>query len=99
MGTSLSVDTVHAVLSKPGRRRVIRRLAVADGPVPVAELAGSLPAPDRSARVRLHHVVLPKLLEAGVVAYEGAGRQVSLTPAGERVEAVRSTTAAMLDGE
>lgn len=98
MSRDPSEDTVHAVLSGADRRRVIRRLATADGPVAVEELVALVSADGGAARVRFHHVVLPKLVDSGVVDHDPASRQVWLTPAGERVAAVHRATTDLLDG-
>lgn len=83
-------------LSHSARRKALAHLATCESPVDVEELAGELEGPytvrdplnrsmDREHHVKmeLYHVHLPKLDEAGLVAFDPAERTVSITEAGE----------------
>ncbi|MFB6163729.1 MAG: ArsR family transcriptional regulator [Haloarculaceae archaeon] len=89
-GGSAFTNSVFEVVAHGYRRRVLRRLSRADGPVSVTRLASEIAArdagvpvgdvpPERRARVRtaLVHVHLPKLAAAGLVTWDG--HRVALT--------------------
>lgn len=86
-------DRVDAVADERCRR-VLRRVDVAGGSLTLSDLVDEIVAtgtgttplatdPDHVA-LRLHHVHLPKLAEAGLVEYDPAEENVALTGAGER---------------
>ncbi|MFC4552688.1 MULTISPECIES: DUF7344 domain-containing protein [Halorussus] len=88
------LDVLYSTLSHPHRRIVLRYLLRHPGRVPVADLAAeidlfeadapvgnpALPAGNPASLVGLHHVHLPKLLDAGLVELESTTRTVSLSP-------------------
>lgn len=77
-GWSQDVDTVFDLLAHSYRRRVLAALADADDALTLDSLAEEVvarapdlgPADEEPVRVSLHHVHLPKLAAADVVAYE-----------------------------
>lgn len=96
----VDLDTVPAstadALSHPLRRQVLYQLsrrefmvprdALAEHVVGATEDTGGLTAPPkRQVEVQLHHVHLPKLVEAGLVEYDHRSTMVALTPAAKRL--------------
>jgi len=98
-------ETVHTLLASEDRRTVLQYLARNGGAATVAELAQRLAEGAESipgtgagdARVRLHHVHLPKLADAGAVEYEMDAASVTLTTRGQQLDAVRKETATVLE--
>ena len=87
-----SLDTVFALLRDQHRRYLVSFLADRDSPVSLTELATAVAAwendaerdevpPDRTEAIRaeLHHNHLPKLADAGLVAYDAETRTVTPT--------------------
>lgn len=87
-------DDAFAVIADERRRRLLRRLLAADGPVAVADLARDVVARERDAdarevpdaavegcRVQLHHVHLPKLADADYLRYDEDRTTVASTAA------------------
>jgi hypothetical protein len=80
---------VYDALSNSRRRHVIRQLDDAEAPLGLRELAAALaewedgcePGDRRVAEIQstLYHIHVPKLSEAGIVRYNKADREVSLT--------------------
>lgn len=92
--TTLTQDTVYDLLSNGRRRFVISRLRRAEGPVSVNELSEAVAAwengipeeelTDKQIKrvyVSLYQIHIPKLDEAGLVAYDKESGQVQLTEA------------------
>ncbi|SFS00813.1 hypothetical protein SAMN05216559_2409 [Halomicrobium zhouii] len=86
-----TLDEAFTALSHERRRAVFRCLQSADGPVGVADLARDVVARERDADgraipdeavercyVRLHHVHLPKLTDAGFLHYDQDQTTVAL---------------------
>lgn len=99
LGARRRTDDALAILADADRRAVLRALAAADEPVPVAALVDLLStddAPGRAFQLRLHHVHLPKMVEAGIVEYDPDAGLVVLTDVGKRVDAVRAFATARL---
>lgn len=83
-GELLSKDTLYGLLSDRRRRTVLYQLDERENPVSLAELArvivleetgSNVDAPSealRRVRISLHHVHLPKLSDAGAVAFDRA---------------------------
>lgn len=71
MDSHLSDDRLFELLAHPQRRRMLRRIAAADGAVTVDELADSLDIDGERTHeakaIAVHHRHLPKLEEYGVV--------------------------------
>lgn len=69
-------DAAFEVLAHRQRRTILRHLVDTDGPATVDQLAETIiaedgPRPNRGdVRLQLHHVHLPKLRRAEVVAYD-----------------------------
>lgn len=67
-------------------RSVLSYLVQADGRADLAELSRSALAGDAErAQLRLHHVVLPKLDDVGLLTYDLESQTVELARAGSRV--------------
>lgn len=75
----LSPDRVHAALASVDRRALLAELYGSDGHAPLSELsrrlAGTTASEDEVERtwIRLHHVHVPHLVDAGYVAHGGDG--------------------------
>lgn len=91
---TLAQDTVYDLLSNGRRRFVISRLRRAEGPVSVSDLSEAVAAwendipqselTDKQIKrvyVSLYQIHIPKLDEAGLVAYDKDSGLVELTPA------------------
>lgn len=89
----LTQDTVYDLLSNKRRRFVISKLRRADGAVSVNELSESVAAWENGVEVdeltdkqikrvyvSLYQIHIPKLDDAGLVAYDKDSGQVELTP-------------------
>ena len=88
------LDVLYSTLSHPHRRIVLRYLLRHPGSVPVDDLAAEIDLVEADAPVgspalsvgncaslvSLHHVHLPKLLDAGLVELEPTTRSVRLSP-------------------
>lgn len=94
-GETDALDDRIAVLADARRRQVLAHLADAPDAVAVEDLVdrlvasdvGTTPLADDPDHVtsRLHHVHLPKLADAGFVAYDEAAGRVTPTEACEQV--------------
>ena len=98
-GLPLSTDALFDKLASAERRRVLRRLRDSEFMMPLADLAAGAVALEadedpgvvtddealESAKIRLHHVHVPALADAGLVDYDTRSNMVALTAAGERV--------------
>jgi len=82
-------DAIGALLARPYRADVVTLLANRDRDTTVTDLvtalrerhtASALPEDDRSLRISLHHVDLPKLASTGLVAYDASARTATPTP-------------------
>jgi DNA-binding transcriptional ArsR family regulator len=86
-------DSVYSALAERHRRRILGYLRQADPPTPVDEVVAALSTPDRTdtgrdegtLRLRLHHVELPKLDEAGLVDWDREAETVALTGRADRL--------------
>jgi hypothetical protein len=86
-------DSVYSALARRCRRRILAYLRQDDGPTPVDDVVSALSAPTRTDagrdeepfRLRLHHVELPKLDEAGLVDWDRGAGTVALTRRAGRV--------------
>ena len=92
-------DPTLEVLADPRCRTVLERLVREDGPTGLCELTGGLPteadgSSDRAAS-RLHHVVLPKLDDVGLVAYDWSENVADLDVTGQQVEDYLDRTATL----
>lgn len=96
------------VLASPTRRRVLAIVASTDGvsfetlAARLSAAGGTSGATAREYATHLHHVDLPRLAEAGYVAWNWAGGEVTATEAGRRVVDERSLVApgaSVLGGE
>ncbi|WP_162829498.1 DUF7344 domain-containing protein [Halorussus rarus] len=88
------LDVLYSTLSHPHRRIVLRHLLGHPHPVPVTDLAAEIgvveadssgatgpPATDDAASlVGLHHVHLPKLLDAELIELDAVTNTVTLSP-------------------
>lgn len=75
-------DEVLLALSKPIRRRALRRLDDSPSEVPLADLAAALaddPANRQRVATGLHHAHLPKLADCGLVDYDPERRRAAAT--------------------
>jgi len=73
-------ELVSALLARPYRTRLLVAIAEHDGYLTVEELAATLQGQDeRTLRITLHHVDLPKLAAVGPVAYDRDGRAAAPT--------------------
>ena len=84
-GERLPLDALAALLGNSRRRFVLRYLQLRDAEVPIEELSEALarwecddldevtPHLNECIRASLHHVHLPKLVDAGLVRYDPAG--------------------------
>lgn len=74
--TDIETTTVLRILADADRRRLLRLLTDAGGPVPVERIADSIDAGHAETevcdygRISLHHTHLPMLREAAVVEYD-----------------------------
>lgn len=103
---SLANDDLYRALASRSRRRLVASLLDGDTSSPdqlVSLLCGweladtVLVGPDRRRElaVRLHHVHLPVLQEAGLVNYDAEGERVSIEPLDEPArDLVRAATEA-----
>ena len=70
-------DELLTLLADADRRRVIGYfLESTDDVASVEDLAVAMDGPSDRHRLRLHHAVLPRLAEAGVVEYDGRSETV-----------------------
>lgn len=89
-----AVDAAIEALADGERRRVLSSLSEADGRVPIERLAADVrsdtdgPSPGREGRgaVRLHHLHLPKLADAGLVEYDPGEGTAEVADAGWAIE-------------
>lgn len=75
-------ELVSALLARPYRARLLVAVAKHDGYLTVEELAATLQGQDvdeRTLRLALHHVDLPKLAAVGSVEYDRDGRAAAPT--------------------
>ena len=95
----LPTDCAFDLLGDATRRRTLSVLRGADGAMALDDLAAAVVADDRDVTpaevsrnrcervaASLHHSHLPKLDDAGVVAYDPAGNRVEETPAGDDLD-------------
>ncbi|SEP89486.1 DUF7344 domain-containing protein [Natrinema salaciae] len=93
VGTSEFLDTIHALLANSARRNALRYLTTHREPVSVDRLAIELvaveagvdaaavrPEQRRDVGLRLRHVHLPMLHDAGVVDWNRDSDLIALTP-------------------
>lgn len=91
---SVPTDTVFELLCDRRRRYVMSHLTQRVGAVSIEELAEAiavreqLEGPKRLERIStgLHHNHLPKLVDAGVVAYDPETERVRRLPAADQLE-------------
>ena len=75
-------ELVSALLARPYRTRLLVTIAAHDGFLTVEELAAALQGQgddERTLRIALHHVDLPKLAAVGPVEYDRDGRAAAPT--------------------
>lgn len=88
----LDVGALFDVLSSPRRRYVLANLQRCEEPTALADLAKDVcawelgcdpsdvpPGRDEPVRVSLYHSHIPKMVDAGLLAYEGDRRTVCAT--------------------
>lgn len=86
----------HRLLADERRRITVEVLAERGATVPFEELAAAVDARERDehveageasdrVRIALHHVHLPMLAEAGVLAYDPRTKRIEIRPAGTGV--------------
>ena len=83
----LAVTSEAEIAPLERRRQVLEALESLSGRATVDDLVAELQATDRDAvdgdadqiRIRLHHVDLPRLADAGRIAYDVDGRRVRLS--------------------
>ena len=84
---ALSVSAVHAVLADPVRRHLLEQLAELETAERPSTLARNLAVKSDNHMVQdaeeLHHIHIPKLEEAGIVATDDEENVVELTDEGE----------------
>lgn len=87
-----TAEPLLSVLTHRHRRSVLRRLAAADDALHLADLARDLAreesVDEREAGriyVRLYHVHVPKLREAGVVSFDPESKLAATTPAADAI--------------
>lgn len=99
------VDAVLDVLANRSRRLVIGALVAREEPMSLVDLADEIrpsstapttPLDTRDLMIRLHHVHLPMMDEAGAVSYDATGQNVALTPFGRRIAAVNDAVVTRL---
>ena len=95
------IETVHSILASGERRTVVRALAASGTPMSISTLADRIAenGEELPVQVRLYHQHLPKMCAAGVVEYDRDVGEVSLTPMGQRVDALARWTAELLNDE
>lgn len=86
------LDAVFDALASDACRDLLDCLAGAEGALSVETLATRLSGDDDRVRARLHHTGLPKLADAGLVAYD-ADRELVEPGADAEFEAVRTVVA------
>lgn len=79
----MDTDGQYGLLSKHERRVIIREVVDSEGPTTMESLVTAIVThvsdhDERSARLRLHHVDLPKLDEVGVLEYDSRTGDVML---------------------
>ncbi|NEU58275.1 hypothetical protein [Halorussus sp. MSC15.2] len=91
--TEQSLDTIFELVRNPRRRYAISVLSDRESPLSVSELAAAVarrtedpdldrpPATPDEVAGSLHHVHLPKMADANVVAYDAETGEVSLARA------------------
>lgn len=91
--TEQSLDTIFELVRNPRRRHAISVLSERESPLPLSELAAAVarrlddsdrdapPATPDEVAGSLHHVHLPKMDGANVVAYDAETSEVSLARA------------------
>lgn len=90
-GDALPADTLYDLLSHRRRRAMLRRLDEHENPVNLSDLSRWIALGEadsdgdevrserlRDVRISLYHVHVPKLSDAGVVAFDRAERTVEL---------------------
>lgn len=89
-------DAVLDAVADRRRRTALTRLAECDQTVAVADLAADVAAADGAdaerVAIRLFHVHLPVLDEAGLASLDVADRAVAPTPAGEELATALAAT-------
>ncbi|WP_135854460.1 DUF7344 domain-containing protein [Halorussus salinus] len=79
--TDLTPERLWSLLGDSLRRRALRALDPDEGPVALSELGDRLAdESDSSVEIKLHHVHLPKLDEAGLVRYDADENAVEARP-------------------
>lgn len=88
-------EVLGELLSEPRRRRVVSELDDADGAVTVSELAGRVAEVEtdgdavsdvETVEVDLYHSQVPKLADAGIVAFDREATDVALAVSPETVD-------------
>lgn len=91
------LDALFDAMAHPHRRFLLSRLLAGDGPLTVRQVAADVatwdgsgderPPPDaRTVAAGFHHVHLPKLTDAGLVAYDAEAGTISRGRRAARVE-------------
>lgn len=106
-----SLDSLFSALAEPRRRQVLAVTGERNGPTAVDELARSIariehergpgepPASSvASVAATLHHVHLPALADADLLAYDDGARTATRTDGGRRFESVVSVALGVHDG-
>jgi len=86
------LDAVFDALASEECRDLLDCLAEAEDALSVEALAARLPGDDDRVRARLHHTGLPKLADAGLVAYD-ADRELVRPESDAEFESVRAAVA------
>ena len=86
------LDAVFDALAGGECRDLLDCLAETEDALSVETLAARLPGDDDRVRARLHHTGLPKLADAGLIAYD-ADRELVRSGSDAEVEAVRAAVA------
>ncbi|HZD42558.1 MAG TPA: hypothetical protein VE134_00730 [Methanomicrobiales archaeon] len=100
-------DVVYSILADSERRAIVRNLAANGASGTISDLIQWVPEQrdavtnedEQALHIRLHHLHLPKMAEAGIIEYDHDDGRVSLTTRGEDVEAVRKQTANIFEDE
>lgn len=109
--STASLDSLFAALAQPRRRQVLAVTGERDGPTAVDELARSIARTEHERRpeeppaasvasvaTTLHHVHLPRLADAGLLAYDDVVEAVARTDGGRRSESVVAVALGVHDG-